>query len=195
MFEVIEKTVRLANFNPRTELNGEARRPAADLNVSAQFHKSALDDLLPGLAAMLYAPVAADSADLADQGAEDQNVALRMPLLGYPMDWNLVLENWTLTIDYGLGDKSNLVLPEARLHKFKITPQFGGTFLATWQISVHPDEKQAGWLYDHQAQDIVITLSKPEEAQGDLLAPRKPTKAEKAAAAKAELESHFTPSE
>lgn len=190
MFDLKEQTVTFANFNARTELNGDTRKPASDISCRAQLPSSILDQLYPGLREMLYERP--KNPDLAEQANPDATTALRMPLLGLPLDWDLVLDNRTLTIHYGLGDdKSNLMLPECRVHKFKITPQNGGTVLLAWQISAHPDAKQAGWLYDNQTTDIVISLAEVKQAdtQGELLP--KQTKAEKKAAALAKAQEEF----
>lgn len=191
MFDLNEQTVTFANFNARTELNGETRKPASDLSLRAQLPNSILNSFFPGLLEMLYERP--KSPDLVEQGNPEGPTALRMPLLGLPLDWDLVLDNRTLTIDYGLGDEqSNIVLPECKVHKFKITPQNGGTVLVAWQISAHPDAKQAGWLYDHQQTDIVISLAeiKQPDPQAELL-PVKQTKKEKQAAALAAAEAEF----
>lgn len=198
MFELTQQAVTFTNFNARTELNGDTRKPASDISCRAQLPNSILNAFYPGLLEMLYERPKAP--DLVEQGSEEGYTSLRMPLLGLPLDWDIVLDNRTLTIDYGLGDdKSNIVLPECKVHKFKITPQNGGTVLVAWQISAHPDAKQAGWLYDHQQTDIVISLAEVKQAdtQGELLP--KMTKAEKKAAALAEaqrqLEATATPKE
>lgn len=122
MFDLNEQTVTFANFNARTELNGETRKPASDISCRAQLPNKVLDMFYPGLLGMLYERP--KNPDLVEQGSAEGFTALRMPLLGLPLDWDLVLDNRTLTIHYGLGDdKSNLVLPECKVHKFKITPQ------------------------------------------------------------------------
>lgn len=165
MFQLDKQTVKLSNFNARSELNGETRKPAADISCSAQLPNTILDSFHPSLRLFLYSPPA--NPDLAEQADPEAATALRMPLLGLPLDWSLVLENRKLTIDYGLGDeKSNIVLVECKVHKFKITPQNGGSVLVAWQISAHPDAATAGWLYDHQQQEIVISIEDPE-AQED----------------------------
>lgn len=187
MFELEKQTVTFANFNARTELNGETRKPASDISCRAQLPNSILNAFFPGLLEMLYENP--KNPDLVEQGSPDAPTSLRMPLLGMPLDWDLVLDNRTLTIDYGLGDEqSNIVLPECKVHKFKLTPQNGGTVLVAWQISAHPDAKQAGWLYDHQQTDIVISLAevKQADAQGELVP--KLSKAERKAAALAEVQ-------
>lgn len=192
MFELTQQTVTFANFNARTELNGETRKPASDISCRAQLPNTILNSFFPGLLQMLYERPT--SPDLVEQTDPDAATSLRMPLLGLPLDWDLVLENRTLTIDYGLGDEqSNIVMPECKVHKFKITPQNGGTVLVAWQISAHPDAKQAGWLYDHQQTDIVITIEevKQPEAQGSLPLAKK-TKKERQDDALAEAQAHFT---
>ncbi len=191
MFDLNKKTVTFTNFNARTELAGDTRKPASDISCSAQLSNEILDAFAPGLLNMLYQRPA--KPDLVDQGQPDAATELRLPMLGLPLGWDLVLENRTMTIDYGLGDeKSNLVLPECKVHKFKITPQHGGTVLIAWQITAHPDAKQAGWLYDHQQTEIVISLEEAKTADGQGALPLK-TKKEKQAEAKAAAEAQFNP--
>jgi hypothetical protein len=190
MFDLNEQAVTFANFNARTELNGETRKPASDISCRAQLPNKVLDMFYPGLLGMLYERP--KNPDLVEQGSAEGFTALRMPLLGLPLDWDLVLDNRTLTIHYGLGDdKSNLVLPECKVHKFKITPQNGGTVLVAWQISAHPDAKQAGWLYDHQTTEIVISLEEVKAADPQAELPLKKSKSQKKADALAEAEAAF----
>ena len=169
-FVLDKQTVRFANFNARSELNGDKRRPAADINCTASLPNSILNVFAPGLLQTIYEPP--KNPDLAEQADPDAATALRYPQMGLPLDWELSLDNRTLVIDFGLGDeKSNLRLPECKVHKFKITPQNGGTVQIGFQISAHPDEKQAGWLYEHQQTDIVISIEAPKEddQQADML--------------------------
>ena len=193
MFELTQQAVTFANFNARTELNGETRKPASDISCRAQLPNKVLNAFAPGLLQLLYERPAAP--DLVEQTDPDAATSLRLPLLGLPLDWDLVLDNRTLTIDYGLGDdKSNIVLPECKVHKFKITPQNGGTVLIAWQITAHPDAKQAGWLYDHQQTEIVISLQEVKAADTQSSLPlMKKSKKETQAEAKAAAEAHFNP--
>jgi hypothetical protein len=138
---------------------------------------------------MLYE--APKNPDLAEQADPEALTALRMPLLGLPLKWALVLDNRKLTIDYGLGGESDIVMAECKVHKFGIEPQQGGTVVLDWQISAHPDAAQAGWLYDHQQQDIVISLEAVPDAQGSLIEQPKLSKKEKQAKALAEAQAAF----
>jgi hypothetical protein len=190
LFKLTKQTVRMSNFNARSELNGETRKPAADISCSALMPNTILNVLHPGLLQMLYE--APKNPDLAEQADPDAVTALRLPLLGLPLKWALELDNRKLTIDYGLGGDSDIVLSECKVHKFTVEPQNGGTVLLGWQISAHPDAAQAGWLYDHQQQDIVISLEAPEKAdtQGSLIAPKK-SKKQKQEEALAEAQAMF----
>lgn len=169
MFALTNQPVKFTNFNARSELNGDKRRPAADINCTALLPNSILNDFAPGLLLAMYEPP--KNPDIVEQADPDAATALRYPQMGLPLDWELVQENRTLVIDFGLGGDSNLTLPECRVHKFKLTPQNGGSVLVGFQISAHPDEKQAGWLYEHQQTDITISLEAPkeDEQQADLL--------------------------
>lgn len=188
-FVLDKQPVKFTNFNARSELNGDKRRPAADINCTASLPNSILNIFAPGLLQTMYEPP--KNPDLAEQADPDAATSLRYPQMGLPLDWELSLENRTLVIDFGLGDdKSNLTLPECKVHKFKITPQNGGTVQIGFQISAHPDEKQAGWLYEHQQTDIVISIEAPKEddQQSDLLASGKGKGGKKTTRAEAEAE-------
>jgi hypothetical protein len=188
MFNIKETTVKFGNLNTRSELNGKTRRPAADINFSAQLPNSVLNDFAPGLLQFLYEPP--KNPDLAEQADPDAATALRFPQIGLPLDFELELLNRTITIDYGLGGESNIVLPECTVHKFKVTPQNGGTVLVGFQISAHPDKQQAGWLYEHQQQDIVLTITAPAQDDSQAQLPSM-TKKEKQNAAKAQVHQLF----
>lgn len=190
MFDLDNVNVRMTNFNARSELNGDTRNPAADINFSGQFPNSILDDLQPGLLDMLYR--APKNPDLAEQADPTAKTELRFPDLSMPLKLTTELLNRTLTIDYGLGGDSNIVLPETKAHKFTIEAHQGGTITLGWQMPTHPDATQAGWLYEHQQTDMVIKVNEIKAAQGDLLAvPSKPSKKEKQAAALAEAQAAF----
>lgn len=188
MLNLNKTAVKFTNFNARSELNGDKRVPAADINCTAQLPNSVLNDFAPGLLNALYEPP--KNPDLAEQADPDSATSLRFPQMGLPLDWELVLEDRTLTIDYGLGDdKSNIVMGECKVHKVKITPQNGGTVSVAFQISAHPDEKQAGWLYDHQQSEIYISIEAP--ASDDAQQPLKLSRKDKQAAAKEQLGEMF----
>jgi hypothetical protein len=193
MFELDNVTVRMTNFNARSELNGDTRKPAADISFSAQFPSTILDELIPGLLDMLY--MAPKNPDLAEQADPTAKTALRIPELAMPLKLTTELENRALTIDYGLGGDSNIVLPETKAHKFTVEAHNGGTVTLGWQMPTHPDAAQAGWLYEHQQTDIVITVKEVKAAgnQESLLnaPPPKQSKKEKQAAALAEAQEAF----
>lgn len=189
MFNLDKTAVKFANFNARTELNGEKRTPAADINIMAQLPNDVLEDFAPGLLSFLYE--VPKNPDIVEQADPEKPTALRFPQLGLPIDFELQLDQHKITIDYGLGGESNVVLPECKVHKFKLTPQNGGTVQVGFQISAHPDEKQAGWLYDHQQQEIYLSIEAPEvdDTQGSLLESKK----QRSKKAKDEAEALFQP--
>lgn len=193
MFELDNVTVRMTNFNARSELNGDTRKPAADISFSAQFPNTILDELIPGLLDMLY--MAPKNPDLAEQADPTAKTALRIPELAMPLKLTTELESRALTIDYGLGGDSNIVLPETKAHKFTVEAHNGGTVTLGWQMPTHPDAAQAGWLYEHQQTDIVVTVKEVKAAgnQESLLnaPPPKQSKKEKQAAALAEAQAAF----
>lgn len=194
MFDLEKHTVRLSNFNARSELNGETRKPAADISCSAIFPNAILNELCPGLLEMLYE--APKDPDLVEQTDPTARTSLRMLILKTPLKLQVKLDNRKLTIDYGLGGDSDIVLTECKVPYIDVEPLQGGSTQLSWPIQGHPDAAQAGWLYEHQQTDIVISLEEIKQPgmQADMLAahkPHRPTKAEKQEAARAAAEAAF----
>lgn len=167
-FSIEEPTqISFSNLSTTTELHGEKRMPAVDMKLKIQTSAEFLAELDPSLRGLLYRKAEKGEGDLADHMSKEPT-KLRYPLMG-PIKWDLELENYQMTVDIGLGDKlSNIVLPEVKVSNFLIIAKDGGTVEVTFSVRAHPDEKQAGRLYEKQAQDIFIMLMPPEEMQAPL---------------------------
>lgn len=153
-----------SNLSTTTELHGEARVPAVDLKLMMKVEGEFLAEFDPTLRSFLYRKAVKGEGDLVDQSSKEPTI-LRFPFMG-PVRWDQEFEKYTMVIDLGLGDAySNIQLAEVKMSKFTIEAQHGGTVLVSFSVRAHPDEKQAGRLYEKQAQDIFITLTPPDENQ------------------------------
>ena len=81
-----------------------------------------------------------------------------------------VIVGCTLTIHYGTGGKSDIVLPDSTADQFGFVLHDGGMVDITFRVRCHPDEKQAGKIYTLQQREIEVTLEAPSEDQERLAA-------------------------
>lgn len=159
MFELTNHKAKLTNVNPRAELHGEDPKPAFDLMFTAACSNTVLWDFHQELRAMLY-KLAPEPDDLIEAIEGDGMTALRLPKLG-SLKWDQEYAAYSLTIDYGLGGDSNIVLNDVKVDKFKIEAQEGGTVQVSFRVIAHPDEKQMGPLCNFIARELVISVTPP----------------------------------
>lgn len=160
MFQLTEHKAKLSNVNPRAEMHGDQPKPAFDLMIEAACPNTVLNAFHPELRAMLYK--VNENPDLADQVTEGDGVtALRMPKLG-ALKWDQEYAGYTVTVDYGMGGDSNIVLGDVKVDKFKFTAQEGGTVTVCCRMIAHPDEKVIGPLCNFIQRDIVLSITPPE---------------------------------
>ncbi|WP_288379798.1 hypothetical protein [uncultured Massilia sp.] len=160
MFQLTEHKAKLSNVNPRAELHGDQPKPAVDLMIEAACPSTVLNSFHPELRGMLYKKD--ENPDLVERVEEgDAITALRMPKLG-ALKWDHEGTGYTVTVDYGMGGDSNIVLGDVKVDKFKFTAQEGGTVTVQCRIIAHPDEKVIGPLCNFIQRDIVISITPPE---------------------------------
>ena len=159
-----EKKALLCNVNPRSEVHGAEREPAADLKIRVDCENHLLAEFAPSLRSFLYfKDEAADKDgrnDLADQANDAPN--LRFPALEAPLRWSEEMQNATLTVHHGIGGKSDLVLKDVKVNAFSIEPREGGTVSLTFRVQCHPDERTLGKLAVQVQNEIDITLAPAE---------------------------------
>lgn len=154
----LKQTVKLASVNPRAEIHGEDRVPACDLKIEASCDSDVLIYFHSELRGMLYKP--ADNPDLIEQTEPEKPTSLRFTKLG-PLKWDWEGSGYTLTIDYGLGDKSNIVLGDCKIDGIRIDPQNGGTVNLSLRVIAHPEADDMGKLCELIQRDIDIDLAPP----------------------------------
>ncbi|HWK72213.1 MAG TPA: hypothetical protein VNS29_15370 [Burkholderiaceae bacterium] len=160
MFELKDHQVKLASVNPRAEIHGEDRVPACDLKIEAACSSEVLIYLHSQLRQLLFKKN--DSPDLVDQVQDSEALTeLRFPKMG-PIKWTWEGTGYTLTVDYGLGDASNIVLGDCEVDNFKIDPMEGGTVNISFRVICHPETADVGRLCEMIQREIQITLAPPE---------------------------------
>lgn len=86
------------------------------------------------------------------------------------LHWEIELTGYTLTIDAGIGGKSNLVIEDCMLDNFRLLPKEGGTVLVRFDLeSGNVAEKAFGKLATLKTREMSILLAPPEiEGQADV---------------------------
>lgn len=88
------------------------------------------------------------------------------------VSWTEELTGYTTTIDHGLGGKSNLVLDDCKLDKWRFAAKQGGTVQAWWSIEVVDVPKLVlGELGMLKSREVPMTFREPEITQQDLADP------------------------
>lgn len=162
MFTIDEfTTATLSSVNPRAEIHGPDKVPAADLKFSIKTHNGVLSEFGSQLRSSFYW----NSGEPAQQG-ELVAPLTDLPNLRNPMIEGIAIKTelvgYTLTIDHGLGGKSNLVLTECDVNAIKLDMQEGGTVILGFRVQAHPDEKSMGKLCSAIGSEVSIMLTAPE---------------------------------
>lgn len=160
-FELARTSALLTSFNPRAEKHGEDPQPAADLRFAMNLPSSDLAMLDPTLRSLLFCKDPDRRGDLADQGTEAPH--LRFSKLKGPLDWEHDIVGAQLTVHYGTGGKSDIVIEGCNVNKFSIDPQEGGTVIFGFRVQCHPTEQQNGKLSYMIQTNVEVSLTPPEE--------------------------------
>jgi len=168
-FELENNTLRVINVNPRREKHGDDNVPAVDIKLRLESANDSLTMYSGHLKSALYHKSAASSVD--PQGQLDGvDPVSDLPNLRFPqvvdLKWNAELSGYTLSIDHGLGGKSNLVLHHCCVNNFALQCKEGGTVVHTFRVQCDEvSEKELGRLCTLIDSDIVATLTGPENTE------------------------------
>ena len=159
MLDLQSCILKMSSVNFRQELHGEDHVRACDLKFEGVVGNDVLIAFHPELRAMLFKKD--EQPDLVDQATPEALTALRFPRLGtLKYDWEGT--GYTLTIDYGLGDKSNIVLAECKVDGIRIDPMQGGSVRLGFRVICHPDGKQVDPLTEMLQGDVTLSVTPPE---------------------------------
>ena len=155
MFELSNQSVKLSSVNPRAEIHGEKKVPACDLKFEYAADNGDLAHFAPDLRSALYkAPE--DQQDLIDP---ERLSVMRYPKMG-AFRWDMTGKGYSLTVHYGIGGPSDIVLP-VDIDNFKLLPQNGGTVMVMFRAVAHPEEDDMGRICAMIQQVIEISLIPP----------------------------------
>jgi hypothetical protein len=159
MFELEKQQVNLVKVSTPMENHGKEYHLSCVLTIEATVPNKLLNNFAAGLRDALYRM--ADKTDDTDLLADpEQPTVLRFAKMS-PFDWEYEGTGYTAIVDYGLGGESDIVLGDAKVYSFSITPMEGGSVSVRCNILAHPDEADVGKLCAKQKQNIDLTLTPP----------------------------------
>lgn len=168
-FEIEDFTnAKLTSVNCRSEKRGpDDLMPAVDLSFTIDAPNTVLSSFDKHLLSSIY--FKSENGPVGGQGTLEgvEELAalpnLRFPNMG-PLKWGKDLTGYTLTIDHGLGGKSELVLVDCKVNEFKLQPKEGGTVEVKFRVqcSTSLNEKTLGKLSLLIQHEIPIKLAAPE---------------------------------
>lgn len=161
MFQLLTpQLATIASVTNRTEKHGDEEVPAISIGLKVTTSNQILDLLYPGMRQTLYMrPEGQDELP----GVEETTPLLRTPGIEHLM-LKASFEGWTLVIEHGIDDESEIAMGSCKVDKFKAICHEGGTtdlFFRVGTSDVSPDD--AGLLWSKQRQEVSITLRAPEK--------------------------------
>lgn len=166
---------RLSSVNNRAERHGTEAVPAVDLKFSFDAPNDILAMFDKALLKALYHRTKGGDAAGQQQpldGVQPVSDApnLRMPRLGLPLKWEADQTGCRMTIDPGLGGRSNIELADCSVNSFQLEPKEGGTVTVTLRVQTSKDLTEAtlGRLASLVQHDVSIIILPPEVAQDDI---------------------------
>jgi hypothetical protein len=166
MFSLTNEKAKLVNLNPRSELHGTDHKLAVDLSLEITQSNDVLSEFHPALKSFLY-----DKGDAAQQELIKDAAhlpALRFSNLKMPIGWNAELKGYLVTVHYGIGGKSDVVLADCEVDNFKFDCKEGGSVTLKFRAIAHPTPEQVGIQAGLIQQEIDMSLQPPEEQQQEL---------------------------
>lgn len=160
-FTLVKERCTLSNLNIRTEMHGDERQRAVDLQFDFSGANNLLAKLHPDLRHQFYK--ATDTQDI----DADHTPVLRFPLMG-PISWDLEIPRTRLQL-HGETAKQDVVLGDGKTNKFKLTLLDGGT--VKWHFRVqfsNPDDKAIAGLSRFLNDTVPVSLEcRALEEEGD----------------------------
>jgi hypothetical protein len=161
-FTLVKERCMLSNLNIRTEMHGDERQRAVDLQFDFSGANNLLSKLHPDLRHQFY-----KSQDTQDMLNPDHTPVLRFPLMG-PISWDLEIPRTRLQL-HGETPADDVVLGDGKTNKFKLTLMDGGT--VKWHFRVqfsNPDDKAIAGLSRFLNDTVPVSLEcRALEDEGD----------------------------
>lgn len=167
-FSLDDARCKVRSVSFRTEKHGPEEVPAVDLKLD--FTRPATDLAMfgPQLRDALFwrDPSAAETSLLDDIDPSLEEPNLRCPMLKGPFAIDVSYIGCAVTIEWGLGGPSDIVLDPCKVNRVRIEPLEGGSVVITLRVQYSGiDDKTAGRLAMLIDQETVVSIAAPETAE------------------------------
>ncbi len=174
MFEIANfLPVKGKSFNVRKENHGDALVPCVDWRVVAEVSNEWLRTLDKVLKPQFYRSL--EETDDAAKTPQLENFDLAMPMLRnpslkYPVPLAYEFAGYELTVDRGLGGKSNIVLRECKVNNFSLDCKEGGTAILSFRIQAQDVSEEARGMLSSYIKGAPTALSlKPPTVKQEVI--------------------------
>lgn len=165
MLTLEKQKTKLTSLNPRTEKHGDENVPAADLKFTFDGPNDVLSLFDSALKSSFYR-----KPDAQDAQGELVDEPGYLPKLRFPkipgIKWDAEMIGAKLTVHYGTGGKSDIVL-DVDVDGFAFEFKDGGTVSTSFRAKAKPDDKQIGKLYGLIQCEVDVSLAPAESSEGD----------------------------
>lgn len=146
--------------------------PGLSLAFTAELPNGALTMLDGFLRGALYTKQAGGNEQPGLDGVEPVSDLPNLTKIGQKIGrfaWAGEQTGCTLTFDFGLGGRSNIVLDDVKVDNLHVTPKEGGTTTWQWRCEINDvDEAVFGKLATLKSRDVQLLLAPPDVDQGDV---------------------------
>lgn len=150
-------------MNPRAKKHGDETVPAADLKFTFDAPNDLLSLFDPALKSSFYR-----KPDAQDAQGELVDEPGYLPKLRFPkvpgIKWDGEMTGAQLTVHYGTGGKSDIVL-DVDVDGFSFDFKDGGTVTTSFRAKAKPDDRDIAKLYKLIQCEVDISLA-PAQAEG-----------------------------
>jgi hypothetical protein len=161
----------LSSVNMRAEMHGSDPIPATDLGLSMEGSNNLLLMFDPALKAALYKREGeADEPEFDELDPTSNMPFLRSSSISMPIALKNEYLGRRVTIDYGLGGKSNIVLDNCDVNHFSVECSEGGSVKIKFRVQASGvSEKSLGKLASLVKHDIKVTVTVSDGAGQDTM--------------------------
>jgi len=146
-----KRQATMNSLNVRAESMGpKEKRVAIDIGLSVGFASDVLDTFSPTLRDLMFDTQTQDLAG---------GAVVRFPALG-DFHWEGEMTGATVAFDIGIGQP--ITFPDAKVNKFNLSPQEGGTVIVGLRAQVYPSDDQISKLANFIQQGVTLSITPME---------------------------------
>lgn len=173
MLEFDRITASIRSVNLRAEKHGPEEVPACDLKIETDQPNSVLaffgSQLLDSLYWRNEAPADFTQGELDEIEPVSEKPNLRNPRLAGPLGIDYEGVGYTIRIEWGIDDSTEIAIYDARVNAITIDPKEGGSVTVKLRAQFGVDEKLAGRLGVMIGREVTMSIE-PPAAESERLA-------------------------